>query len=251
MGSSSARDSVGIGLLGLGLTLGASLVVCAALLGKTFLEARSQHQTVEVKGYAERRILSDLASWEGGFTTRAPTLEAAYAELAEQHAEVLSFLGEQGFAEKSVWVSPVGTRVLYARNEDGVYTNELEGYALNLRVRVESSDIDRVGVLARDSASLVAQGIEFSGNNPQYFYTKLDELKISMLGDATADARRRAEVLAENSGARIGLLRSARQGVFQITPANSTEVSDYGRNDTSARQKSVKAVVTIRYALES
>ena len=102
MGSSSARDSVGIGLLGLGLTLGASLVVCAALLGKTFLEARSQHQTVEVKGYAERRILSDLASWEGGFTTRAPTLEAAYAELAEQHAEVLSFLGEQGFVSLRV-----------------------------------------------------------------------------------------------------------------------------------------------------
>jgi hypothetical protein len=63
-------------------------------------------------------------------------------------------------------------------------------------------------------------------------------------------ARRRAEVLAENSRARIGMLRSARQGVFQITPANSTEVSDYGRNDTSAREKSIKAVVTIRYALE-
>jgi hypothetical protein len=250
MGNSSARNSLGLGLLGLGLTLGASLVVCAALLGKTFLEARSQHQTVEVKGYAERRILSDQASWQGGFTTRAPTLEVAYAKLAEQRDEVLAFLAEQGFEKESVKVSPVDTRVLYARNAKGVYTNDVDGYALTLRVRVESTDIDRVGALARDSSSLVERGIEFSGNNPEYFYTKLDELKISLLGDATADARRRAEVLAENSRARIGMLRSARQGVFQITPANSTEVSDYGRNDTSAREKSIKAVVTIRYALE-
>jgi hypothetical protein len=43
---------------------------------------------------------------------------------------------------------------------------------------------------------------------------------------------------------------SARQGVFQITPAHSTEISDYGRNDTSSREKSIKAVVTVRYAVE-
>jgi hypothetical protein len=52
------------------------------------------------------------------------------------------------------------------------------------------------------------------------------------------------------SDSRGGPLRYARQGVFQVTPANSAEVSDYGRNDTTSREKSIKAVATIRYAIE-
>jgi len=40
-------------------------------------------------------------------------------------------------------------------------------------------------------------------------------------------------------------------GVFQITPRNSTDVSDYGINDTSSREKDVTAVVTITFGLSS
>jgi hypothetical protein len=38
--------------------------------------------------------------------------------------------------------------------------------------------------------------------------------------------------------------------VFQITPAHSTEISGYGRNDTSSREKSIEAVITVRYTFE-
>ncbi|OQB37667.1 MAG: hypothetical protein BWY06_02289 [Candidatus Latescibacteria bacterium ADurb.Bin168] len=39
-------------------------------------------------------------------------------------------------------------------------------------------------------------------------------------------------------------------GVFQITPRNSTMVSDYGINDTSSREKDVTAVVSVTFAVE-
>jgi hypothetical protein len=140
--------------------------------------------------------------------------------------------------------------VLFARNAQGALTNQVEGYALSQEVRVGSADIGLVSSVSKHSAELVEQGVEFSSYRPEYFYTRLGELKISMLAEATADARHRAEVLAKNGGGQIGHLLSARQGVFQITPAHSTEVSDYGRNDTSSREKSIKAVVTVRYAIE-
>lgn len=250
MGNSSADRSRGLGLVGLGTTLGLSIVASAAILGDTIRDVRSQDEIVEVKGYAEREIESDRASWAGSFATRAAALEQAYDELADQQARVMAFLEARGFPESEVVVSPVHTRVLYGMNEKGMSTNEIEGYELSLGVSVDSQDIDEVAALARESGELVRQGIRFSAGSPQYVYTRQDELKIAMLGEATADARRRAEVLAENSEASIGGLRSARQGVFQITPAHSTEVSDYGRNDTTTRLKSIKAVVTIRYALD-
>ena len=80
---------------------------------------------------------------------------------------------------------------------------------------------------------------------------KIEELKINMQGEAAKDARLRAEELvSKSSGSKIGPLRSAQQGVFQITPAFSTSTSDYGEFDTSSIAKRIKAVVTMEYAID-
>jgi len=61
------------------------------------------------------------------------------------------------------------------------------------------------------------------------------------------NALERAKQIASSTGSNVGALKSASQGVFQITPVNSTAVSDYGNYDTSSINKTVKAVVTVRY----
>jgi hypothetical protein len=244
------RTAIGWGIAGAGSALAAALVLATLLAGNTARAIRAQGQTVEVKGFAEQRISSDWAEWRGRFTTRAALLADAYAQLERQQALVLEFLRERGVEADSVTLSPVQTQVLYTRNAKGVTTNQIFGYALSLQLAHGSSDIDLIERLARDSGALVKDGIEFTASHPRYLYTRLGELKIDLLAAATADARKRAETLAHNSGGAIGPLRFARQGVFQITPVNSTDVSDYGRNDTSSREKSAKAVVTIRYAIE-
>src|SRR4029077_8073817 len=98
--------------------------------------------------------------------------------------------------------------------------------------------------------ALIQDGIAFTSNAPEYYFTKLDDLKIQMLGQATKDARERAEQLAVNSRSKVGALRSASQGVFQITPPFSTEVSNTGQSDTTSIDKSIKALVTVEYAIE-
>ena len=45
-------------------------------------------------------------------------------------------------------------------------------------------------------------------------------------------------------------MRSSSLGVYQITPRNSTDVSDYGVNDTSSRLKDVTAVVSATFAVK-
>ena len=44
-------------------------------------------------------------------------------------------------------------------------------------------------------------------------------------------------------------MRSARMGVFQITPINSFEISDWGTNDTSSFEKKVTAVVNVTFSI--
>ena len=237
------------GLTLLGFFVALALVVSTIVVSRTLLAIKQSDQTVEVKGFAEKRILSDWALWHGRFTVRGTDLVETSGILERQKAIVLDFLEKAGVKESELEVSPVTTQVLYHHDEKGRATNTIDGYALSVGLTVSAGDIDRVAQVAKGSDQLIKQGIQLSSQSPQYFYTKLGDLKISILGEATADARQRAHQLAEKSGSSIGPLRFARQGVFQITPVYSTEVSNFGRNDTSSRDKSVKAVVTIGYAL--
>ena len=86
--------------------------------------------------------------------------------------------------------------------------------------------------------------------SPMWFYTKLNDLKIELLGEAAKGARVRAEKIAEHGDADVGALVGADQGVFQITSPTSTEVSGYGELDTLSIHKSVKAVGSARYAVD-
>jgi hypothetical protein len=241
---------IATGLLLLGLSLGLSLVAAAAISSRAFLQARSADQALQVKGFAERSIESDLARWRGSFTTRAPSLDAAYAALAADRERLIALLDEAGVPPSERSLAPVSTQVLFERDVRGNYSNRVEGYALRQQVVLTSLDIDRVQRVMRASDELIRAGIEFESHQTEFFYTKLGELKIDMLREATTDGRRRAETLADAGGGSLGHLVSARQGVFQITPEHSTEISDYGRNDTSTRQKTIKAVVTLEYTLE-
>ena len=105
--------------------------------------------------------------------------------------------------------------------------------------------------LDQSAGQLIEQGIEIGSWAPEYYYTKIDNIKITMLGAAMKDAEQRAQTLADNSGGKLGALRAATQGVFQITPEYSTVTSDAGFSDTSSINKVVKSVVTAEFTLNN
>ena len=53
---------------------------------------------------------------------------------------------------------------------------------------------------------------EFYSGSPEYFSTKLDDLKVEMLAKATENAKLRAENMVKATGNRIGFMRSAKMG---------------------------------------
>ena len=84
---------------------------------------------------------------------------------------------------------------------------------------------------------------------PQYLYTKLSQVRVDMMAAATEDAKARATAIAKSSGDQVGSVRSAQAGVFQITPRNSTDVSDYGIYDTTSIDKDITAVLSITFSM--
>lgn len=166
-------------------------------------------------------------------------------------AVVKNYLIQKGVSENEIVYLPVTTETIYASDpKTGMITRDISGYVLRQSIEIRSKEVDKVTAISRESTELIEKGIEFESYPPQYYYTKLNELKIDRLAEAAKDAVNRAQKIAASTGAKIGHLRSTKMGVFQITPKNSTEVSDYGINDTSSLEKEITAVVDAEFALQ-
>lgn len=246
----SQRGHSTLGLILLGAFLAAGVVCSSSIVAAALKEIKLAGQTMTVKGYAEKKITSDLGIWRGSFAQINVNLANGYSALKLDLEKVLTYLEKQGVKRSDVEISAVETSTLYKQTDEGTMTNQIEGYRLSQTVAMRSGDIALVDRLSRESTDLIQQNIGFQSSPPEYYFTKIDDLKIEMLGEAARDAKERAVKLAESTGNRVGALRSAQQGVFQITPENSTSVSDYGENDTSSIRKSIKAVVTMQFSIQ-
>jgi hypothetical protein len=235
----------------LGLFLGLAFVFQSMFLSSAIKSLKTSKNIISIKGYAEKNITSDLAEWSATFSVGSSDLKSGYVKLKDDLKKIVAFLERKGIRKENMRIASVITDKRFKLNEKGYRTDEIAGYTLTQIVTVTSTDVHLVSTLSDEVTELIQEGIDIISNPPSYFYTKINDLKIEMLGEATKDARLRAEQLATNSGAGKSLeLSSAYQGVFQITAPNSTEVSDYGNFDTQSIEKVIKAVVTIEYELK-
>ena len=237
-------------LLVLCVTLPCGVVLSTHLARRSFERVRLRDQTVTVKGYAERAIVSDTAKWSATVTARGATLKEANAELERGRGKLLGYLKDGGFADGAVWRSPVGISALAKRDAEGKETNAIEFHVLRQSFVLTSTEVGRIAATAVGASDLLRDGVQLEADAPTYLYTKLDDAKLEMIGEAVANARARAEALVKGSGSSLGGLRSATQGVFQITPRHSTDVSGEGVYDVRSIEKMLKAVVTQEFAID-
>ena len=238
------------GLLGLGLALAIGLVVAAGLVSRSLERIKLAGDRITVKGYAEERVVSDAGTWRGTVTARAADLQSGYRQLEADSARVRAMLESVAGAGAGVAVAPVATRPQYEIGPGGVQTGRVTGYELDRNFELSSNDVALIDRVASQASALISEGVNINSWPPQYFYNDLNAVKVRLIGAATRDAQQRAEQFAAGSDVKVGPLRSASQGVFQITRPNSTDTADYGSYDTSTVEKVVKAVVTVEYAVE-
>lgn len=232
-----------------GTALAIGLIVSSMILGWAYTGSKKGEDAITVTGSARKRIKSDLVVWNAGIATQSVQVSDAYKQLSDYVPRIKKYLIDKGISEQQITVSSITTTTLTRTDEDGRSTGEISGYSLKQTISVTSNDVDRIAQVAREATELINQGILLESSSPQFYYTKLGDLKIEMLGEAAKDAKARADRIAESTGSSIGSIRSAKMGVMQITAPESTEVSDYGVNDTSSIDKDVNAVVNVNFAV--
>ena len=226
-----------------------SLIICAWLIASPLRLIANRESSISVKGYASELVTADLGVWSARFEVQATDLATAYQQLDDAKQKIITFFGDKHIDAKDLVFRPVETIVNHRYSPQGMMTDEISSYTLAEQVSYQNNDVERIKELAQHAALLLKQGVNLTIFAPQYFYQQLDSLKIDLLGKAMEDALNRARQLATHAESKVGELRGAKQGVFQITAENSTDVSDYGTYDTSSIRKMVKSVVTATFAI--
>jgi len=234
------------------LLLSIALIISAFLFSNAFQNRNRSSDTISVTGLGKTDFVSDLIVWSGSFSRKSSTLKEAYALLDGDRAKIKSYLMSSGIAEKDIVFSAVNFNKNYETtyNENGtVRQNLFSGFTLSQNVSMQSKEVNKIEEVSRQSSELINSGIEFYSNAPEYYYTKLAELKIKMIAEATKDATSRAKSIAENADAGLGNLKKSDMGVFQIIAQNSSEDYSYGGSfNTNSKNKT--ATITVKLVFQ-
>lgn len=236
------------------MMIGAALIVSVIILSTSYTYKYRVQNTVTVTGLGETGFTSDLVVWRGYITAESHNAATGYSQLETSKNKVLDFITSRGIPAEAVdfMFVEVDKEFESIYSGDGRYSGErFTGYRLRQEFVVESADVEAVEAVSREISSLIAQGVQMDLCQPAYYYSKLDGLKLDLIAQATADAHERAERIAEQAGGKLGKVRNARTGVFQITGANANEEFTAGGNfNTSSRHKKASITVRLEYRIK-
>jgi hypothetical protein len=235
------------------IIFGLAIVIASAVLGNAFMNRNNKEQTISVTGLGKADFTSDLIVWTARFNKVNSNLKQAYADLEKDKKVIMQYLVTKGISEKNLVFSAVNS----TENSDPLYGSNgnyigstFTGYTLSQSVEINSNDVEGIERVSREITELLNQGLQLYSESPRYYYTKIEDLKVEMISRATENARLRAEKIAENSGAKLGDLKEARMGIFQITGQNSGE--DYswgGAYNTSSKEKTTSITMKLTYGV--
>ena len=228
-----------------------AVVFSTFLFGNAIVRTRSGGNEIVVKGSARKDIDSDFIAWTGKVTYRSSNMNDGYQSVKMSVTKLIDYLKSKGLKETEIMTGAVQTNALYEQKQGDTSSafRTIQGYDVSQSVTVRSSQVDMVEKISRESTDLIAQGVPLESNNPQFFYTKIGDVKREILGLAAEDARKRAEEISSKSGGALGDVRGAKMAPLQITPRYDFDIYDGGYNDLSSKEKSITAVVTMTFGV--
>ncbi|MGM7449585.1 SIMPL domain-containing protein [Idiomarina sp. ST20R2A10] len=228
------------------LILGISLIISSVVIGligsNAVLEHKSMERSVTVKGLSEREYLADTVIWPIQFTAASNDLSEIYETMEASNEKVIAFLREKGIETDEISSSAPSITDKSAQRYGSSQPAEFR-YTATQAITVYSNKVEEVRSVMGDLAELGKEGIVLSSDDyqaqPEYLFTRLNEVKPEMIEEATKKAREVAEKFATDSNSQLGKIKQARQGQFSIS----------ARDRHNPHLKNVRVVSTIEYYL--
>lgn len=236
-------------ILATALIIALGIAIGGYLAGQQTARFRLADRVVSVKGLAERDVRADLAIWPLRFVATGNELPQTQAKIVKDEATILAFLARWNINTDAIASRGVEVVDLLAQQyRQGPVDSR---YIVTRSLILRTNDVDAVVKASQNMATLLDQGVVLAGdgsgagNGPTFAFTKLNDIKTTMIAEATKNARAAAQQFAADSGTHLGAIRRANQGVFQIQARNEVPGSFEGKEV----DKTVRVVSTVDWEL--
>ena len=234
------KGKAGAAILGLAIFCG--LAALGYLLGDAALKVKAMERTVRVKGLSEREYPADIVIWPIRFVAADNNLQNLYETIESDTVKIKNFLKKYKISESDITVNPPAVTDKTAQSYGN--SNRIKfRYSAIQTVTVYSHEIKLVNLAISSLGELGKQGIVFISDDyearPEYIFTRLNEVKPKMIEEATRKARDVALKFAADSKSRLGKIKRASQGRFEI----------FSRDKSTPYIKRVRVVSTVEYYL--
>ena len=222
--------------------MGVSIVLAALVLGLmmvlTVRTLKSYDDTVKVRGLCEKEVPADRVVWRINYNEKDNSLADLRTTIRRNNDIIVKKLRDAGFNEDEIKVGNANydDRYTWSNNTSQITYR----YQASQTVTVFTKNLDLVRKLQQTlETDLVNQNI-LANSYADYQYLGLNDIKPSMIAESLENARTAADEFAKNSHSKIGKMRTASQGYF--------EVEDLDEN--TPQVKKVRVVTTVEYYLK-
>ena len=209
-------------------------------IGNGISNWNSGRRIIAVKGLSEREVPASVATWTVSYAATGNDLNAINRKLSESTKSVVAFLKTAGFDEKDMAVQPPALHDATMEPREKDTPPPPERFRAEQSVLLRTAQVDLIKPALASASTLMANGVLLTaGCQPNYVYNQLNEIKPAMIQEATKNARIAAEQFSRDSQTRLGKLRNASQGWFQVE----------NRDIATPERKVVRVVVDVDYEI--
>ena len=220
---------------------GGAIVLAALVLGIfmvcTVRTLKSFDDTVKVRGLCEREVPADRVVLRINYSEQDNDLVSLRSRMEQYDQTIIALLKQSGFTDEEIKYTSAHFNDRY----DSYYTSNIRfRYSANQTISIFTSKMDEVAKIQNKIDGELLKNNIISNTYASYEYNGLNDIKPSMIAESLENARTAADEFAKNSHSRIGKMRTASQGYF--------EVEDLDEN--TPQVKKIRVVTTVEYYLK-
>lgn len=224
------------------LLLGLCIFLGLASLAYAHYQSRLSNRYVTVKGLAEMPVTSNLGVWKIVSNQEGNSDKVLVSILQNHFDYIKKYLYQFGFSDNEIKLTGMDIR---SNNYQGARTS----FSGTLSITLTSDKVDAIHNAHQKSYQLYNQGIRINGDEwssrPRYYFTDINGVKPELINQSTKAAKTSAQNFADNSGANVAGIKTARQGIITLIPASRVE-----ENHEFYRKKIARVVSTMQYYIK-
>ena len=205
----------------MGALISLGIIVLGVCLNSGIKAFVQKDRVVSVKGLCEKEVKADHVIWPIQFEEKGDKLNVLLQAITVKNQEVVDYLISKGIDKDEISISSPN---VYDGITDRHSYNPTVRYTVTSVITMSSNKIDLVCELMLKQLDLLNKGITIVNNyysQPSFTFNGLNDIKPEMIETATKNARAVALKFAEDSGSKLGKIKSASQGTFSISERDS------------------------------